>query len=121
MNRGFTIGEDDWDLLDAMGHTFGEDMDCMKCDIYFWDHQKKGKECPGREPGAKMGRPAATMQGYRNSQSKLQEAQVFEIRRRKEKGETNGDLAEEFGVSRTTICDIHRGKRWAHLLTRVDN
>lgn len=124
MNRGFTIGEDDWDLLDAMGHSFGEDMCCMRCDIPFAKHQKTGEACTVEIKVSvegkvcKVGRPASTMRGARNSQSKLQEAQVILIRLRKEKGEATKILAKDFGVSTTTICDIVRGVRWTYLLDK---
>lgn len=115
------LTEDDWDIIDAMGHSFGEDMCCMRCEISFKKHQSTGLECKGDGRLTKMGRPATTMRGHRNSQAKLLESQVLEIRSRKEKGELNKDLAKRFGVSTTTICDIHRGVRWAHLLTKTEN
>lgn len=51
--------------------------------------------------------------GEANAAAKLTEAQVLEIRASDERSFI---LARRYGVSPTTICDIRKGKLWAHLL-----
>ncbi len=46
---------------------------------------------------------------------KLQAADVIEIRRLRAAGHTQQDLAERFGVSRTTVQQIERRETWRHL------
>ena len=50
--------------------------------------------------------------GERNSQSKITESQVREIRSLKRKSSLR-EISEAFGISKSTISLIHRGKRWA--------
>lgn len=52
--------------------------------------------------------------GERRSKN-LTDAKVIEIRQRRAAGEMQKDLAAEFGVSRTNIHHIVRGKTWTHL------
>lgn len=48
--------------------------------------------------------------------AKLTEPQVLEIRELWRTGEyKQGEIAQMFGVDRTTVCDILRRKRWRHL------
>jgi hypothetical protein len=44
--------------------------------------------------------------------AKLSESQVLEIYRRAHAGERHHLIAAEFGVNRTTVTDIKRGKSW---------
>lgn len=53
--------------------------------------------------------------GSNNSFSKLNEADVLEIKHQLSLGRPQCDLAERFGVDRSTISLIARGKRWAHV------
>lgn len=53
--------------------------------------------------------------GAGNSNSKLTEEQVTEIRKRIEQGESQKALAEHFGVKPNTISDIKLRKRWKHV------
>jgi DNA-binding XRE family transcriptional regulator len=57
--------------------------------------------------------------GARNSQVKLTEEQVQEVRRRE--GENQYTLADEFGVSQATISNIYRGRVWTHLPSVVSS
>jgi hypothetical protein len=50
--------------------------------------------------------------GERNQGAKLTRAQVEEIRRRREAGEMEKDLAAEFSVWPSTIGDIVHGRSW---------
>lgn len=50
--------------------------------------------------------------GVKNSQSKLSEEQVREIRSRLTEGESGSSLAKEFGLSDATICRIRYGHRY---------
>ena len=52
--------------------------------------------------------------GERNSQSKLDPAQVSEIRRMLEAGVKQRVVAIKFGVSQSAISLINIGKNWAH-------
>lgn len=47
--------------------------------------------------------------------SKLEPADVREIRRRAGSGERQADLAREFGVSPSSVCDILSGRTWRHV------
>lgn len=42
----------------------------------------------------------------------LTESEVKEIRRRRKHGERGNDLAQQYGVSKQTICDINKGRSW---------
>ena len=53
--------------------------------------------------------------GEANGKAKLTEAQVRDIKARQASGERQADLAREYGVSRPTISNIIRGKRWRRL------
>lgn len=53
--------------------------------------------------------------GERHRSAKLTEAQVREIRQRRELGDRQEALAAEFGVSGCAISNIHRRKTWAHV------
>lgn len=50
--------------------------------------------------------------GSNHARSKLTESDVIEIRRRTRDGETGAALAREFGVNKTTICSILKGRVW---------
>ncbi len=47
--------------------------------------------------------------------SKLTPEQVLEIRARIKGGERNMDLAEEFGVARSTVSQVRNRKMWRHV------
>ena len=59
----------------------------------------------------------ARLNGETNGSSKLTAVQVLEIREKYEKIEdcTHRSLANEYGVSKTTITDIISNKHWTHL------
>jgi len=54
--------------------------------------------------------------GIKNSQAKLNEAQVIEIRKRRAAGESGRSLAKEFSVSEASICDLMAGRTWKWLV-----
>lgn len=54
--------------------------------------------------------------GVRNAEAILNDAEVFEIRRRLKRGEMQKDLAPEYGVAKQTIQVIAAGETWRHLL-----
>jgi hypothetical protein len=56
-----------------------------------------------------------TSRGVCRPLAKLSDAWVAEIRRRVAEGEKQKDLAEEFGVSTTTICNTVSGRVWSHV------
>ena len=53
--------------------------------------------------------------GERCATSKLTSAQVEEIKNRLQKGERPTDIANEFKISRPTICDVRYNRTWKHL------
>jgi len=67
------------------------------------DKMRKGRHVAGRSTKSR---------GSRNGNSKLTEEQVRHIRRRET--EVAGYVAL-YGVSKTTIWDIQKGKTWGHL------
>lgn len=56
-----------------------------------------------------------TTKGEKNSQAKLTEVQVIEIKRRLHFGECQSDIAAEMGVGAPTVSNIATGKTWAHV------
>jgi hypothetical protein len=50
--------------------------------------------------------------GERNPSAKLTVQEVIDIRRRLDDRERQVDLAREFGVTRTTVCDIANRRIW---------
>lgn len=53
--------------------------------------------------------------GERNANARLTAADAREIRRRRHAGERCVDLGAEFGVTKTTVSFIARGKTWSHI------
>lgn len=54
--------------------------------------------------------------GVENNQAKLTEDEVVSIKRRLREGEqSQQEIADAFGVARTTISDIKHGRNWAHV------
>ncbi len=52
---------------------------------------------------------------YRNSNTKLTEAQVLEIKQKLLNGSSTRQLAREYPVHRSSIMDLKAGRSWAHL------
>lgn len=67
------------------------------------------------ENGADMIDHGRSLRGAKNKSVVLTEAQVQDIRRRRKAGESGRDLADEYGVRQSTICDIHKGRHWKWL------
>jgi len=57
----------------------------------------------------------ADQKGANNPNSKLTEDDVRTIRQKKAEGVTHNVLAEEYGVTKTTISQIYNRKLWAHV------
>ena len=55
------------------------------------------------------------LRGTTHPSSKLTEDQVREIRRLLKAGQSLGELAKRFGVSRTAIRNIGNGRKWRWL------
>ena len=55
-------------------------------------------------------RHGTAMIGDRNHQCKLSDADLVVVRQRLERGDMQKQIAEDFGVSTTLICKIHRGR-----------
>lgn len=54
--------------------------------------------------------------GEKNTNSKLTEDQVREIRHRLRRGYALGEIASDFGVCRTSIINIKKGITWRHVV-----
>jgi hypothetical protein len=67
------------------------------------------------ENSADMVKRWRTCYGERRPQSKLTDAAVVEIRRRRRAGEQRAALAREFGVSGATITRAASGAGWKHV------
>lgn len=67
-----------------------------------WSHSEETK--------AKIGR-----RGALNSQAKLTDSDVRNIRAMVAAGSTQRSAARKHGVSAQTVCDIISGKKWAHV------
>jgi hypothetical protein len=63
----------------------------------------------GRRPRIDVG---DQNRGSRNGMSKLTETDVIKIKQRIQAGETNKDIAAEFGVNSSTISEIKSGRTW---------
>jgi len=59
--------------------------------------------------------------GIQNSRSKLSEAEVLELRRRYEAGESREMLARDFCITRGAVWNIGTRKQWKHLPGGVVN
>lgn len=53
--------------------------------------------------------------GANHGLSKLSEGNAKEIKRLISEGEKNYILANKFNVKQSTICDIRKGRTWAHI------
>lgn len=56
-----------------------------------------------------------TLRGERCSQARLTTAAVVDIRRRIAAGEMQTDIARSYGISKSLVCDINKGRRWRHV------
>lgn len=56
--------------------------------------------------------PGKPQHGAENSQSKLTEEDVREIKQRIENGDTNVGIAADYPISTDTVSDIRNGKTW---------
>lgn len=54
--------------------------------------------------------------GEHNSQSKLTDADVLDMRRRFAEGETRTELASRFGIIYSAVAKVITGENWKHLL-----
>jgi hypothetical protein len=120
----------------------GDRLVCHTCDnprcvnpkhLFLGDHRANNLDCknkgrhryvlPGTPPPVFYGddhymrrRPELIRKGEDIGTSKLTEAQVSEIYRRRMSGEAVRSIARAFDMDRATIGDICTGERWAHLL-----
>ena len=53
--------------------------------------------------------------GSRQGGAKLTESQVYEMRVRHKAGETNRELAVQFGVRHSTVKSVVSGRSWKHV------
>ena len=56
-----------------------------------------------------------TVKGSKHHKAKLTESKVLEIRQRLNSGESQTDIANDFGVYKGTISRIHLGQSWLHV------
>ena len=62
-----------------------------------------------------------SLRGERNTQSKLTEENVHEVRRRLANNETHASIADCFNVSRECISGVAQGRNWGWLKEEADN
>lgn len=79
------------------------------------DHIFAGSQQDNMRDMLAKGRDEYAM-GEQHYQAQLTAAQVQEIRRRRNSGESGRALAKEFGVKPATICDVHRRRTWKHIV-----
>lgn len=77
------------------------------------DMLRKGRAATGERSGPYLSRERRYGEG--NSQARLTEAQVREIRQRYANGERQGDIARDYPVCKVTINVIVNRQRWKHL------
>jgi DNA invertase Pin-like site-specific DNA recombinase len=58
----------------------------------------------------------AKRRGSLNGKSRVTESDVRELRRLASAGTPSIDLQRKFGIARTTVRDILRGRTWGHLV-----
>ena len=94
----------------VVSHTCDK-VDCMNPDhLYITSRSDLTQEL------YKTGRmKPANQKGANNPNSKLTEDDVRAIRQKKVEGVTHSVLAEEYGVTKTTISQIYNRKLWAHV------
>ncbi len=83
------------------------------------DHLRLGTHRDNMRDGVKR-RRFACRKGEQNSNAKVTDAQVNEIRTRFAAGEIQTALAKEYGLSTTTMHVIVTRKRWQHLWTQEE-
>jgi len=57
----------------------------------------------------------ARLKGESNGMASLTEAKAYEIKRRALAGESPTALGREFDIVPSAVCNIKKGRRWAHL------
>jgi len=118
----------------STGHIPPDGMDvCHRCDVRACvnpEHlflgtradnvhdmmQKRRGRYPRGDGNAMRLHPESVPRGERSGKSKLTNEQVRSIRLQHAAGATILGLAKTFGVVRTTIREIVRGRSWRHLL-----
>lgn len=80
------------------------------------DRDAKGRQAKGERNGARL-HPEAMKRGGDNSNSKLHESDIPEIRRRRLAGEFLTVIAKDYGVSLSTIHLIGKGMTWKHVVS----
>lgn len=74
------------------------------------DMVRKGRSATGPRPNS-----YGLQAGSKNSQSKLCERDIVEIRERRAQGDSYKDLSEAYGVHRITIAAIVKRTLWGHV------
>ncbi|WP_158618922.1 MULTISPECIES: HNH endonuclease [Pantoea] len=80
-------------------------------------HSQNMKDCSAKGR-AKM--PTVIVRGERNGAAKLREVDVRSIKRLLEKGWTQRDIAERFGISQSQVSHIKLGRAWVIEFKRVE-
>jgi hypothetical protein len=73
------------------------------------------RDAKGRYRSGIKGRPELSARGSGHGMSKLTEDQVMEIRRRHKAGDSYRVIGIEFGIAKSYVGRIVRGKNWSHL------
>lgn len=89
-----------------VAHRNGDKTDFRACNLYW--ATPAGNAADRQEHGTDA-------VGEKNPMAKLESVHVKQIRAMRGAGMTQVSVAAKFGISRTTVSDIWRGKRWGHL------
>ena len=90
----------------------------ISCNVWGWAQERREAELAKCQPLchschlAKTKANGESPHGVNNGNAKLNENKVHAIRA---SGKTHRELAEEYGVSKTTITHIKQGLRWSHV------
>lgn len=83
------------------------------------DKRRHGTLACGDRSGSRL-HPERRPRGSRAASAKLTESDVASVLRRLTSGESGASIARDFGVAKTTISAIRRGRNWAWLTTPPD-
>lgn len=86
---------------------------CNPHHLYEGDREDNMRDCMERGNRRYVG-----AKGEENGNATLSEGDVLEIVERVEEGESKGEVAEDYGVSRCSVYNITSGKCWGYLTGR---
>jgi hypothetical protein len=88
-------------------HTCDNPPCVNPCHLYVGTRRDNSRDCIAR---GRQNSPA----GENNARSKLSDSIVVDIRERALSGESASDLAREYEIVKSTVCNVLHGNTWAH-------